>query len=66
MEQLLEGLQAKPFAECLGLSPSRFSQKLYKKVVNGYTQDFTETERHKMKNFALFLAQKIVHDVEKI
>lgn len=66
MEQLLEGLQAKPFAQHLGLSPSRFSQKLYKKVINGYPQDFTETERQDIKNFALFMAQKIVHDVEKI
>ena len=66
MEQLFEGLRHQPFAKHLGLSPSRFSQKLYKKTVNGYPQSFTNDEKKELKSFLLFMADSIVHEVEKI
>jgi predicted transcriptional regulator len=66
MKQLFEGLRHQPFANHLGLSPSRFSQKLYEKTVNGYPQSFTADEKKELKNFLLFMADSIVHEVEKI
>lgn len=65
MTTIFDALKSKPFAELLGISPSRFSQKLNKSVVNGYQMDFTNDERKKMKEFALFIAESIVHEVEK-
>jgi hypothetical protein len=66
MEYLFKGIKTKPLAEHLKMSQSRFSQKMHKKTVNGYKQDFTKDEKIKLKFFLLFLVENIVLEVEKL
>jgi predicted transcriptional regulator len=66
MKHIFEGLKHQPFAKHLGLSPSQFSQKLHEKTINGYPQSFSADEKKDLKSFLLFMADSIVHEVEKI
>ncbi|MCU0325578.1 MAG: hypothetical protein MUF45_10050 [Spirosomaceae bacterium] len=66
MNLIFDAVKAKPFAAHLGLSESAFSQKKNGSIVNGSAQKFSKEEQIKIKQFALFIAESIVLECEKI
>ena len=59
-------IKIKPFTQLLGISPSRFTQKLHKYDVRGLQQDFNTSDKEKLKRGLLTLADMIKEEANKL
>lgn len=59
-------IKIKPFTQLLGISPSRFTQKLRKYDVRGLQQDFNESDKEKLKRGLLTLSEMIKEEANKL
>ena len=59
-------IKIKPFTQLLGISPSRFTQKLHKYDVRGLQQDFNESDKEKLKRGLLTLSDMIKEEANKL
>lgn len=64
--EIFSMVKIKPFTELLGISPSRFTQKLHKYHVRGLQQDFTENDKVKLKQGLNILAEMIKAEANKL
>lgn len=65
-KELFDFVKIKPLLKQLGMSHSRFTQKLYQYKVKGFSQNFTDEERLKIKQNLLVIAAIIKEEAEKI
>jgi hypothetical protein len=66
MEEIFFFLKPAPFSAMMGLSSSRFSQKLHGFKTKGFVQKFDEKQKEELKRSILLSLELIKIEVEKL